>query len=150
ESYGDVSEELQRLENAKRHLNDYVRDLHSSRPPLGWSLYWVHGELARLSRLKSISHCPVPRIHERDGAYLRHVEEVLGRLPDCRNVIADPNRHPWRGCQVTVYSPMVREEVRHHFGRLAAYLAGIEEAITELHALGLCVSRPTRDQWQEV
>jgi very-short-patch-repair endonuclease len=148
ESCGDTADELKRLDDARRQLNDYVRELHASRPPLGKSIYQVHGELARLSRLTSISHCPVPKILERDAAYLRHIEELLTRLPDCRRVIADPNRHPWRGCQVAVYSPMVWEEVRHHFGRLVACLAGIEEATAVLHTLGFCTSRPTRDQWR--
>jgi very-short-patch-repair endonuclease len=148
ENRRDAGDELQRLDDARRRLNDYVRELHASRPPLGLSIYRVHGELARLARLKSVSLCPIPKILERDAAYLRHIEELLARLPDCRNVIADPDRHPWRGCQVAVYSPMVREEVRHHFGRLAACLAGIEEAAAALHTLGLCVSRPTRDQWR--
>ena len=148
ESCRDAEDELRRLDNARRQLNDYVRELHASRPPLGLSVYRVHGELARLIRLTSVSHCPIPKILERDAAYLRHVEELLARLPDCRSVIADTNRHPWRGCQVTVYSPMVREEVRHHFGRLAASLASIEEATAALHTLGFCVSRPTRDQWR--
>lgn len=148
ESNGDIGDELQRLDDARRRLNDYVRELHLSRPMLGWSVYQAHGEVARLSRLASISHCPIPKVRERDVGYLQHIEELLARLPDCRSVLADPNRHPWRGCQVTVYSPMVREEVRHHFGRLAACLAGMEEAIAELHTLGFCSSRPTRDQWR--
>lgn len=148
ENSGNVADDLHRLENVRRQLNDYVQQLHAARPPLGWSVYRVHGELARLSRLRSRSHCPISKILERDAAYLGHIEELLARLPDCRSVIADPNRHPWNGCQLTVYSPRVREEVRYHFGRLAASLVSLEEATAVLHDLGFCVSRPTRDQWR--
>jgi very-short-patch-repair endonuclease len=149
ESGGDAKDELQRLEITRRQLNDYVRELHACRPPLDRSVYQAHGELARLSRLTNRSHCPIPKILERDAAYLRHIEELLARLPDCRSVIADPNRHPWSGCQLLVYSQTVRDEVRHHFRQLAACLVGLEEAITSLHNLGFCVPRPTRDQWRE-
>jgi very-short-patch-repair endonuclease len=149
ENHRDPREDLQRLNETRRQLNDYVRELHAPRPPLGLSVFRVHGELARLARLTSVSRCAVPRVLERDAAYLRHVTELLARLPDCRGVIANRDRHPWRGCQVTVYSLTVQGDVQHHFGRLAACMVGIEEATSVLHALGFCVSRPTRGQWQE-
>jgi very-short-patch-repair endonuclease len=147
EEVRDPGEELQRLYETRLRLNDYVRELHAPRPPLGESVYRVQGELARLSRLGSKSRCPVPQVLKRDAAYLRRVTDLLARLPDCRGVIADPRRHPWRGCRRTVYSLTLRDDVRHHFGRLASCLGRTAEATASLNALGLCESRPTQGQW---
>jgi very-short-patch-repair endonuclease len=148
ESHADPAEDLQRLYDARRRLNDYVRELHAVRPPLGLTVFQAHGELARLAHLAGTSRCPIPQILERDAAYLRGVVELLARLPDCREVLARRDTHPWRGCRSAVYSLTLRDDVRHHFGRLAACLDGIREAAAALHGLGFSPGEPTRAQWE--
>jgi very-short-patch-repair endonuclease len=149
ENYRDPADDLQRLHEVRRQLNDYVRELHAPRPPLGMTVYQAHGELARLARLTGTSQCPVPDVLKRDAAYLRRVQELLARLPDCRGVIADHDRHPWRGCRATGYSPNLGNEVRHHLGRLTACLGRVAEATAALHGLGFCVGQPTPVQWRK-
>jgi hypothetical protein len=146
ESVRDVRDDLERLDETRRQVNQYVRELHGVRQPLGLTAFQVHGELARLARLPGTSRCPIPQVLDRDAAYLRRVVEVLSRLPDCRSVFADRDRHPWRGCRAPVYSLTLREDVRHHFSRLAACLGRLAEATTALHQLGFTVARPTRSQ----
>jgi very-short-patch-repair endonuclease len=143
ESHPNPTEDLERLYDARRQLNDYVRELHAVRPPLGMTVFQANGELAHLARLTGTSRCPVPQVLERDAAYLRRVVELLARLPDCRGVLADRDRHPWRGCRSSVYSLTLRDDVQHHFGRLVACLNGVEEATAKLHGLGFCVAQPT-------
>jgi very-short-patch-repair endonuclease len=148
EQFRDPTEELQRLEEARRELNEYVRELHKRREPLGMSFFEVQGELARLARLPSVSVCPVPSPLTRDQAYLRRVTGLLAGLTDCRGVIADRAGHPWRGCLATAYSPTLRDEVRHHLGRLAACLGGVMEVTAALHRLGFCEAAPNIIQWR--
>jgi very-short-patch-repair endonuclease len=150
ESSPDPTDDLQRLHEARQQLNNYVRELHVLRPPLGMKAYHAHGELARLARLSGASRCPVDNVLGRAAAYLRRVEELLDRLPDCRPVLADPDRHPWRGCQAPVYTPSLREDVRHHFGRLAACLDRLAEPVASLHRLGFCKEQPNLAQWHQV
>jgi very-short-patch-repair endonuclease len=147
EKASDPTDGLQRLHEARRQLNDYVRELHAQRPPLGMTVYQVHGELAR-ARLRSASRCPIPNVLERDAAYLRHVSELLAGLAGCRGVITDRERHPWRGCRLTVFSIIVRDDVRHHFGRLAVCLDQAGAAAVALRGLGFCVDSPTPAQWR--
>jgi very-short-patch-repair endonuclease len=144
----DPAHDLQHLYEVRRRLNDYVRELHAPRAPLGMTVFQVQGELARLARLTGASRCPVPDVLNRDAAYLRRATELLARLPDCQGVIADPARHPWRGCRATVYSPILRDDVRHHFGRLAACLDRVADAVAVLHARGFGAAQPTPAQWR--
>lgn len=143
----DLGEELQQLYEVRQQLNAYVRQLHAVRQPLGMTVYQVHGELAQLARLARTSRCPVPKVLERDAAYLRRVVDLLAGLSDCRGVIEHHTRHPWRGCRATVYSATLRDEVRHHFGRLVERLRQILEAASSFYRLGFGVNSPTRTHW---
>jgi very-short-patch-repair endonuclease len=143
----DSGEELERLFQARRQLNEYVRELHLHRPPLGMTVYQVHGELARLGRAVGSSRCPIPDILGRDATYLRRVSELLARLPDCHGVIEARDRHPWRGCRATVYSQTLREDVQHHFSALAGCIREMLGVAGALHQLGFGVISPPRAQW---
>jgi hypothetical protein len=142
----DLGDDLERLFETRRQLNEYVRQLHAPRPPLAMTAYQVHGELARLNRAAGSSRCPVSDVLSRDGAYLRRVSEVLARLPDCRGVIEYRDRHPWRGCRA-VDSQTLREDVRHHFGRLAECIRQIQGVAETLYRTGFSATNPTRTQW---
>jgi very-short-patch-repair endonuclease len=147
EAFHDAADELQRLYEARGRLNEYVRELHAVRLPLRKKAFEAHGELARLAHLPSRSFCPISQVLERDAAYLRNVEDLLKRLPDCRGVIENRDRHPWRGCRVLVFSQNVQDEIRHHFSRLAEALTQAEEVATALHKLGFGPSAPTWHEW---
>jgi very-short-patch-repair endonuclease len=147
EGFRGSDDDLQALYEARRQLNDYVRQLHAPRQPLGMTVFQVHGELARLSRLGSKSRCPIPDVLRRDAAYLQRVTDVLARLPDCQAVIECRDRHPWRGCRAKVFSQTLLDDVRHHFGRLADRLGPILETAGVLHRHGFGAGDPTRAQW---
>jgi very-short-patch-repair endonuclease len=143
----DNGDDLERLFEARRQLNEYVRELHAPRPPLGLTAFEAHGELARLHGLAGASRCPLPDVFSRDAAYLRRASDLLAGLPDCRGVIEAGDRHPWRGCRAAVYSPTLLEDVRHHFGRLVECIGRALAAAEALHGSGFGVSNPTRGQW---
>src|SRR5262249_33554476 len=100
----DVSRELRKLYETRRQLHAYVRALPRRREPLGMSAFEVHGILAGAGRLAGLSRCPVPGVLERDGAYLQRVTDLLSRLPECRTVLEEGERHPWHGSRVAGYS----------------------------------------------
>lgn len=142
-----VRDDLAELADDRTVLNDYVRALHAVRQPLGLSAFQVHGELARLDRLASVSRCPVSNVLARDAGYLRKMTELLAALPDCRPVIDGAGRHPWRGCRVTVYSPALRDDVRHHCTHLAAQVGRALETTTILHESGLAEADLSTTAW---
>jgi very-short-patch-repair endonuclease len=143
-------DELRQLNEVRGRLNEYVRELHAVRRPLGLSAYQVHGELARLARLGSKSRCAVLNVLDRDGDYLTRVCGLLTGLADCREVLADRARHPWRGCRVVAYSLTVRDDAEYHLTRLAGQVREAEAAVAPLRPLGLAGEHLTRAGWLAV
>lgn len=146
-TYRDTTDDLARLFEKRSELNAYVRELHTVRKPLGRSAYQVHGELARLDRAGSVSRCPIPEVLERDATYLRKATDLLANLPACRSAFEAGDRHPWRNCLPTVFSPLLRDDVQYHCKRLAASVGDLLEGCSCLRRLGLVTAQPTRTEW---
>jgi hypothetical protein len=142
----DVRDDSARLYEARAQLNAHVRELHKVRQPLGFCAYRVHGEVAKLERLSSVSRCPIPDILSRDSTYLRKLTELLSHLPQCRTVIEEGDRHPWHNCRATVYSLTLRDDLRHHCNRLAESLGKFAEPVSVLTDIGVAPSNPSLDQ----
>ena len=136
ETYHDQTDNLSRLEGIRAQLNTYVRELHAVRQPLGRTAYQVHGELARLNRLKSVSRCPIPAVLSRNADYLRELTELLARLPDCKAVIEEGDRHPWFGSKPEVYSLTLCEDIVYHFRH-----ASVSLSPCDLCAVATCLAR---------
>jgi very-short-patch-repair endonuclease len=147
QSYLDPAERLRELGVARARLNAYVRALHARREPLGLSAFDTHGELARMEGLGSRTRCPTPEPLRVDGGFLRRITDVLGRLPDCLEVIRNRDTHPWRGCRVPVYSLGLRDDLEYHVGRLARLAREAADVAAGLAPLGLAPDRPTRAAW---
>jgi hypothetical protein len=132
----DAEGELRRLAESRDHLNTYVRELHAPRPPLGMTAFQVHGELARLETLPGRSRVTVPAARDKDRAYLDRVAAILGRLQDCRAVLAADVKHPWRGCKLAAWSGTIQDDIRFHLGRLIQLAPEASAAAGSLAGLG--------------
>ena len=147
ETAPDTGADLRELAQIRQQLNAYVGELHMRRSPLGMSVFRIHGELARLSRLSSRSHAGIPAVLERDQDYVRRVTDLLGQLVACRAAVAAHDRHPWRGCRIEVDSPALADEIEYHFSRLAEACERLEEFASSLPQLGLLPPQPTWRAW---
>jgi very-short-patch-repair endonuclease len=146
--FPDPADDLRKLAETRRELNTYVRELHAPRPPLGLTAFQAHGELARLDSLKGRSRVAIPDVRGKDRTYLDHVSAVLARLVDCKPVLADPSRHPWRGCKAAAWSAALRDDVQFHLDRLVK-LGGEAVATAGVFAkFGLCPADPTVPGWR--
>ena len=145
--YHDPAEQMSELADVRNRLNAYVRTIHARREPLGLSVYQVHAELAHAEHLASKTRCPTPNPILVDGAALRRVTDLLGRLPDCFDVIQNRDHHPWRGCRAVVYSLNWRDDVEYHIGRLARLAPEAVEVAAGFARLGLAPDRPVRGTW---
>ncbi len=144
----DVDDELDDLAETRERLNEYVRELHAVREPLGMSVFAAHGELACLAGLRSVSRCAIPRPLERDAGWLRRLVEVLARLPSCGPALAEHDRHPWRGCRAEGWSLNLRADVGHHVRRLLELLPRTIEASRALALAGFGSGWMSREEWR--
>src|SRR5262249_16935054 len=136
------------LAETRRQLNDYVRELHKPRAPLGRSVFQVQDELAGLGRLASVSRCPIPDVLTRDAAFVERAAELLGGLTDCRPVLEAQGRHPWRGCRATSGSLTSGDDAAFHCGRLAKIAPQLTDVAALLRRAGLGPEQPTCGELQ--
>ena len=143
----DLSAELQRLADHRRHLNSYVVELHRLRLPLGKSAFQVHGELARLANLLGQTRWSVPDIFNHNDQFLSRATDILASLVRCKSVVENPERHPWRGCLMTGITQAGQDDARHHLTRLAS---GAKRLAVGTTLADLRLEGPTDsfDQWQ--
>jgi very-short-patch-repair endonuclease len=128
---------LRELGEKRSELNDYVRELHAVRQPLGWSAFRVHGELARIDRDAGRSRIAIPDAFARDAEYVRRGTEILTALADCGSVIDEPGGHPWHGCKLTTVSHSVRDDAAYSLQQLAAAVPAAQKAVEGLASAGL-------------
>lgn len=145
EVYDDVTPRLEEARQKRTVLNDYVRAIHSRRPPLGLSPYELYGHVSRFHRLGHAvkSRCELPDIRDVDRVRFEGWMQLLERANDSNDVIQGYQRHPWRGCQLTTRTLTLSDELQHHLGILATAFGAIHKAISPLVERGLLDNDPT-------
>ena len=145
EHYRDQTDDLERLYETREKLNAYVEALHKKRSLLGVSSFQVHGLLAEIHNCTT-SRCEIPNVLDVDAATLRKITTALDRLQICREVIANPDEHPWRGCTADSHSLTLEDDVRHHFGILSQKCTTLLHLAAPLIDAELSPSPPSKCQ----
>lgn len=122
--------DLAELADVRTQLNAYVAELHRDRTPLGMSAFRVHGELARLSHCSGRTRWTDPRILARDSHFLRAATDCLTALSQLRGVVADPTRHPWRGCRLSAVTRTNLDDLRDQLEQLSTAARRLSEGTT--------------------
>ncbi|HLI26170.1 MAG TPA: DUF4011 domain-containing protein [Chloroflexota bacterium] len=126
-----VSSVLERLYQRREQLNAYVRALHDSNNPLGRSVYWVHGELARLHEAANMPF-DYPAIATLTSEHLERLRAIVNRLARVGQALQAGERHPWYGCRVQQTDPHVQNRVEDWLTRWREYaerLARAQDAV---------------------
>lgn len=124
--------ELQRL---RQRLNGYAKALHVVHPPLGRTVYQVHGELAHLHGAPDLNFMiqDVQSIGPADLTQFNELFEDMARLHD---ILLDAVQHPWNGVQIVDYKPFQdKADIRIHFTALTGHIAALEEQARKLATL---------------
>ncbi len=143
----DVAAQITELAAVRHALNEYVAELHAVRQPLGRSVFQVHGELARVSRLRGRSRLTIPDAATRDAGFVQKALEALTDLRDCRSVLEEPGGHPWLGCKITAYTLARADEARFALSRLAEAVPEAQSAAEGLSRTGLGETVSTYRTW---
>ncbi len=144
----DAAARLRELADTRQKLNEFVQELHATRPPLGWSAFRVHGELAHLDRTPGRSRLAIPDVFAKDAEYVRRGAEILAGLADSRSVIEEVGGHPWRGCKLTTYSHAAADEAKFNLTRLANTIPAADTATRGFSEVGIGEGQFTPKTWR--
>jgi len=108
---GLLEEQLEELRQVRAQLNDYVRQLHERREPLGLSVYQAIGKVAKLHAIPAIGTHALPW---EDPLAVRRADvhatlDLLEELAAQAAIFDWRSTHPWRGLAVEAERG-VREE----------------------------------------
>lgn len=145
EVYDDVSPRLDEARQKRTLLNSYVRSIHQRRSPLGLSPYELYGHVSRSHRLGHAvkSRCKLPSVRQMDRTRFEEWLQLLERAQESESVIQGHQQHPWRGCQLTVRTLTLSDELQNHLGNLARALSRTHQAISPFVEQGLLKDAPT-------
>jgi hypothetical protein len=118
------NDDLYRLEQIRKYLNEYVRLLHTAFGKLQISPFFAHGQVAKHEQAPEIYFQidnPVEFSHEDLEDKKRHLRELSVTLKKVRPL----NQHPWYGCQITNLDYKTQTEVHK-------YLSNVKKLISEV------------------
>jgi len=148
EEYRDQTRDLDQLTLRRSQLNGYVRALHRRVGALQMTPFEVHGLLASLKGRAS-TRCQIPDPLNASESNFRAACELLKGLPDCQQVLANFEHHPWRGAKPDSISFSLQDDVRSCFTSLAHDLQRANQMLQRMAAFGLVGSSPTYPQMLE-
>ncbi len=139
EVYDDVTPKFDEAKQRRALLNNYVRSIHRRRSPLGLSPYELYGHVSRSHRLghATRSRCELPSMEDVDRTRFENWLQLLDRAGESAEVIRGYQRHPWRGCQLTVRTLTLSDELQNHLGILASAFESVERVVSPLVRQGL-------------
>ena len=112
------ADELQLLAERRDALNAYARALHDADNPLGASAFAIHGELAKRAAAPRILF-DLPNVGALTGERTIRLVDLVRRLVPVAEVVTAPEQHPWYGCTVARWNPLVQAQLETTLSRLA-------------------------------
>jgi hypothetical protein len=112
------TDDLTVLAERRAALNAYARALHDAHTPLGASAFAIHGELAKRAAAPQLIF-DVPSISALTGEKTMRLLDLVQRLMQLDRVITAPSQHPWYGCTLSRWTPLVQAQLQTTLDRLA-------------------------------
>jgi very-short-patch-repair endonuclease/ribosomal protein L17 len=129
--------QLERILLLRRELNGYVRALHARNNSLGNSVFQVHGEIARRAHFPAVPF-DIPQINLLTPQRLAELIGVVQRLAQLGDAFLTADNHPWHGCILKEFNPVIQANFDNYLRRLEASAANLAQAQTTLReSLGL-------------
>ncbi len=132
-------DELERLHDIRRKLNQYVRSIHRPQGELQLTPYHAHGRLSSLRTVRD-TRCPIQSPERMTASSLREIDALLKRLQQFHSVLKHYNTHPWRGVKTNSFSFTLQSDIQHEFTSLANHLDDTQPHVETLQKHGLAES----------
>lgn len=119
-SAGSQVYDYTRLEEQRRRLNAYARDLHKPFGTLRWTPFQVYAELTHRAQVPDV-HIPlvgVPDVARIEPTLLMKMEEAIGELERLAGVLRKGKAHPWWGFRFSQVHETDRPRLRDALAEL--------------------------------
>jgi hypothetical protein len=122
----DTSRFLSQLGDLRRHLNGFVRALHTPHAGTKWTPFHVHGQLAAVQDVPELnfSYAEPGSV---DPQKLAQLDSLLIRMERVRPVILGCETHPWRGCMIPEFTFEVQSDIHERFNSLRGQLRALQD-----------------------
>ena len=122
-----------RLKQTRDALNEYVREIHARREPLGVSIFTAQGHIARLEDVPDVPF-NIAGIADLTPERLEKIGDSFARLSGSHQAIVSLEDNPWRGCILDGQSIEVR---RTTIEALESHEASFAELVSEIEAMAV-------------
>jgi very-short-patch-repair endonuclease/DNA polymerase III delta prime subunit len=122
---------LSQLQEHRLDLNRYAEALHLPREPLGESVFWTLGHLARLSDVPLLTVESIP-FSSLTHAGLERSSQLLENVSAYADVLDEGATHPWFGVQVRLLSLGDQQRLRDLLNSLPARVSELLEIGNDL------------------
>jgi very-short-patch-repair endonuclease len=139
EAYPDPNSKLNDLKRQREALNDYVRTLHQPQQPIGLSLYELHGNVARLTRMEMLGRSSIEFVNPEtvSRTTLDGWIQLLRLATQHQSVLSDFEKHPWRGCRIKTHTLAIKSEIRNNFTLLSEQISQLALGLKPLEEAGI-------------
>ncbi|MFA5545799.1 MAG: DUF4011 domain-containing protein [Sphaerochaetaceae bacterium] len=135
------------LEAKKRILNTYVQQLHEIIPPLGMSMYQVHGRLVRLNNVQHVISLDTRMISNFSKNDLHAAKEELTAISSISEKLHTSEAYKyWKEHEKLSLTLRLREEISMHARELVDDFKSLEQLVQKLKIkLGFSTIRTIED-----
>lgn len=131
-----LEEQLEELKKIKTQLNNYVKEVHLPRDPLGITIYQAIGKLDKLHNFESLEFdLPWDDLVTVNRDQLGEVIESLENLSVQSNVFDNKATHPWRGLTVKTDQPVASETIKKNLQILKSDIETLQKAFDKIKDL---------------
>jgi len=140
-----LEEQLEELKKIKVNLNNYVKEIHIVKEPLGKTIYQAIGKLEKLHAFESIGFdLPWSDVTSVSRENLSEKIEALENISVQSNIFNEKNTHPWRNFVVISEQPISSEVIKKYLQTITTNFELVANSLHELKDLLI----PTEAEFQ--
>ncbi len=132
----NLEEQLTELKRVRSQLNEYVKEIHQKREPLGKTIYQIIGKVAKLQAFPTIEFTlPWADVLTVTREELGNKLEILDSLSVQASIFDNQSSHPWRGLLVVDSKSEKPEIIKKNLEVIVASFDNLSKCLMALSQL---------------